>query len=252
MLAEERRLIIVDWTRADGRLDASDAANRLNVASETVRRDLDVLERRGVLRRVHGGAIALERFTHEYTIPERENLNPEAKRRIAETAARYLPDQGCVFVDGGTTTEFLAPALRGKPKLLVVTNNIRLVQRIGDSKTKVYMLAGVVRPTSLSSIGARTAADLEDLNAVVAFIGTNGISKGLLMTAFDTDEAIVKKKMIANAEESILLADHSKFGSTYPASFGRAGDMDRVVCDLDTDIDYVERLNAEGTEVVLA
>ena len=252
MLAEERRLLIVDWTRSDGRLDASRAAKKLNVATETVRRDLDVLERRGVLRRVHGGAIALERFTHEYTIPERENLNPEAKKRIAETAARYLPEQGCVFVDGGTTTEFLASALRSRPKLLVVTNNIRLVQRIGDSETKVHMLAGTVRPTTLSSVGARTAAGLEDQNAVMAFIGANGVAADLRMTAFDTDEAIVKKKMIANAEESILLVDHSKFGSTYPASFGRAGEMDRVVCDIDTDIDYVERLNAEGTGVVLA
>ena len=252
MLAEERRLLIVEWTRHDGRLDASSAAKKLNVAGETVRRDLDVLERRGVLRRVHGGAIALERFTHEYTIPERQNLNPEAKRRIAETAARYLPEQGCVFVDGGTTTEFLANALRNRPKLLVVTNNIRLVQRIGDSETKVHMLSGTVRPTTLSSVGARTAADLDDLNAVMAFIGANGVAADLRMTAFDTDEAIVKKKMIAHSEETILLVDNSKFGSTYPASFGSAGEMDRVVCDIDTDIDYVERLNAEGTEVVLA
>ena len=252
MLAEERRLMIVDWTRHDGRLDAALAAKKLNVATETVRRDLDVLERRGVLRRVHGGAIALERFTHVYTIPERENLNPEAKKRIAETAARYLPETGCVFVDGGTTTEFLAQALRNRPKLLVVTNNIRLVHRIGDSGTRVHMLSGTVRPTTLSSVGARTAADLADLNAVVAFLGANGVASDLKMTAFDTDEAVVKKQMIANSEESILLVDHSKFGATYPATFGHAGVMDRIVCDIDTDIDYVERLNAEGTEVVLA
>jgi len=252
MLAEERRLVIVDWTRNEGRLDAARAARKLNVATETVRRDLDVLERRGVLRRVHGGAIALERFTHEYTIPERENQNPEAKKRIAETAARYLPDSGCIFVDGGTTTEYLASALRGRPQLLVVTNNIRLVQRIGDSETRVHMLSGTVRPTTLSSVGPRTVADLQDLNAVVAFVGANGVSSDLRMTAFDTDEAIVKKQMIANSEETILLVDHSKFGPTYPATFGFAGEMDRVVCDLDTDIDYVERLNSSGTEVVLA
>jgi DeoR family fructose operon transcriptional repressor len=71
MLAEERRLQIVDWTRAEGRLDATEAALKLNVASETVRRDLDVLERRGVLRRVHGGAISVDRFAHEFTLPER-------------------------------------------------------------------------------------------------------------------------------------------------------------------------------------
>jgi len=94
MLAEERRLLIVGWTRDEGRLDASEAAAKLNVATETVRRDLDVLQRRGILRRVHGGAIAMERFAHEYTIPERQGLNPEAKRLIAETAAQYVPRRG--------------------------------------------------------------------------------------------------------------------------------------------------------------
>ncbi len=79
MLAEERRLLIVDWTRNEGRLNAAEAAIKLNVATETVRRDLDVLQRRGALRKVHGGAIAMERFAHEYTIPERQNLNPDAK-----------------------------------------------------------------------------------------------------------------------------------------------------------------------------
>ena len=71
MLAEERRLQLSEWARVEGRVDANVAASNLDVAVETVRRDLDVLQRRGVLRRVHGGAISLERFAHEYTIPER-------------------------------------------------------------------------------------------------------------------------------------------------------------------------------------
>ena len=252
MLAEERRLLIVDWTRKDGRLDAGVAAKKLSVATETVRRDLDVLARRGALRRVHGGAIALERFTREYTIPERENQQPDAKRRIAETAAAYLPEQGCVFVDGGTTTEFLAPYLRNRPKLLVVTNNLRLVNAIGDSGTKIHVLAGTVRPTTLSSIGPRTVNDLLDLNAVAAFLGANGVSADLKATAFDNDEAIVKRQMIRNAEEVILLVDNSKFGATYPATFAGMGDLDRVVCDVDTENDYVQRMTAADIEVVVA
>lgn len=252
MLAEERRLLIVDWTRKDGRLDAGMAAKKLSVATETVRRDLDLLERRGVLRRVHGGAIALERFTREHTIPERENIHPDAKRRIAETASRYLPQEGSVFVDGGTTTEQLAPYLRNRPKLQVVTNNLRLVTAIGDSGTKVHVLAGSVRPTTLSSIGPRTVEDLRDLNAVAAFIGANGVSADLKITAFDNDEAIVKRQMIRNAEEAILLADNSKFGATYPATFAGAADIDRVVSDVDTASEYVQRLTAADVEVVLA
>ncbi len=252
MLAEERRLQLVDWTRRDGRVDAGQAARKLRVATETVRRDLDVLERRGVLRRVHGGAIALERFTHEYTITERENLFPEAKRRIAETAARYIPQRGCVFVDGGTTTEMLANHLRSLPHLLVVTNNVLLASKVSDSGTKVHLLGGEVRPATLSTLGPRAIAQLSEWNASVAFIGVNGVSHGLEMTAFDPDESEVKRAMMARSDERILLADHSKFGHTYPSSFGLVEDLDRVVCDLDTDIDYVDSMKSDGVEVVLA
>jgi DeoR family fructose operon transcriptional repressor len=252
MLAEERRLFIAEWTREAGRLDAGEAASKLRVATETVRRDLDVLQRRGVVRRVHGGAIAMERFAHEYTIPERQNLNPEAKQRIAEAAAQYIPDEGCIFVDGGTTTEFLAPALRNRPELLVVTNSLNLAARIADSSTKTYMLAGRIRPTTLSAVGARTVEDLSSLNAVVAFLGANGVSPNLHFTAFDTDEAAVKKVMISHSAESIMLADNKKFGSVYPATFGSPANFDRLVTDIGTDQDYIERFGQHGVEVVAA
>ena len=252
MLAEERRLLIVDWTRNEGRLDAAQTALKLNVATETVRRDFDVLQRRGVLRRVHGGAIAMERFAHEFTIPERHGLNPEAKRLIGETAAQYVPDEGCIFVDGGTTAEFLAPALRNRPNLLVVTNNLTLASKIADSTTKTYMLSGRIRPTTLSTVGARTVEDLTNLNAVVAFVGTNGISPELRLTAFDSDEAAVKKVMISNSAERILLADNSKFGSIYPATFATPSDFDRLVTDMGTDTAAIEKFTESGVEVVVA
>lgn len=252
MLAEERRLQLVDWARNEGRIDASAAARKLRVATETVRRDLDVLDRRGVLRRVHGGAIALERFTHEYTLPERENLNPDAKIRIADGAAQFIPSKGCIFVDGGTTTEQLAQHLVGMPELLVVTNNIRLASRIGDSGTKVYVLGGEIRPATLSTVGTRAAEDLDDWNAAVAFIGANGLTPDLRITAYDADEASVKKVMMRNAQERILLVDHSKFRSSYPANFAHASDLDRVVCDFETDSAVVDALKAQGVEVSLA
>jgi DeoR family fructose operon transcriptional repressor len=252
LLAEERRLLIVDWTRNDGRIDAAEAATKLGVAAETVRRDLDVLQRRGILRRVHGGAIALERFAHEFTIPERLDRNPDAKKRIGETAAQYIPSEGCVFVDGGTTTEFLAPALRNRSNLLVVTNSVTLASKIADSSTKTYMLSGRIRPTTLSTVGARTVQDLSQLNAVVAFVGVNGISPDLGLTAFDTDEALVKQVMIKNSEERILLADNSKFGATYPVTFGGPENFDRLVTDFESDSAFIERFTARGVEVVVA
>ena len=252
MLAEERRLKLIEWTRSDGRLDATDAAAKLSVAVETVRRDLDVLQRRGVVRRVHGGAIALERYTREYTIPERYDRNPKEKQAIADIAAAYIPAEGCIFVDGGTTTECLAAHLRDRPGLLVVTNSITLAHRISGSSTRVKILGGQIRPASLSSVGAKTVADLSELNAVVSFIGTNGISMQGGVTAFDTDEALVKKTMMANSIERILLADTAKFGSSYPARFANFGDFDRLVTNVSADQLFIEAFAKAGVEIALA
>ena len=252
MLAEERRLQLLEWTRAEGRLDANNAASKLDVAVETVRRDLDLLQRRGVLRRVHGGAIALERYTHEYTISERLSQNPDQKKAVAQVAASYVPKEGCIFVDGGTTTELMAPFLRDKPKLIVVTNNIMLASKLADSSTQTVVLGGRVRPATFSTVGAKTAAEVADYNASVSFIGANGVSFEGGVAAFDTDEAQVKKLMMQRSGERILLADSSKFGTSYPARFADFKDFDRLVTDIEADQEYINEFSSAGVHIALA
>lgn len=252
MLAEERRMQLVEWSKLDGRIDALAAANKLKVAVETVRRDLDVLQRRGLLRRVHGGAISADRLTHEFTFPERKGRNPDQKRRIAQVAAQYLPEEGCVFVDGGTTTEFLAESLRNRPTLMVVTNSLTLASRIGESSTRVFLLGGRIRSTTLSSIGSKTVEDLSSYKAQIAFLGTNGIDLESGFTTADPDEAAVKRVMIANSTEAVVLADHSKFGSSYSSLFASFDQIDRVVTDVDSTRSHVDELTEKGIEVVLA
>lgn len=252
MLAEERRMQLVEWSKLDGRIDALAAAGKLNVAVETVRRDLDVLQRRGLLRRVHGGAIAASRYSHEFTFPERKGRNPNQKLRIAQIASQYLPEEGCIFVDGGTTTEFLAEGLRNKPQLMVVTNSLSLASRIGESSTPVFFLSGRVRATTLSSVGSKTVADLLGYKAQIAFLGGNGIDLESGFTTVDPDEAAVKKVMIQNATETVVLADNSKFGASYSALFAGFENIDRLVTDVDADPAHVEALSEKGIEVVLA
>jgi len=252
VLAEERRMQLLEWSKLEGRIDALAAAGKLQVAVETVRRDLDVLQRRGLLRRVHGGAIAAGRLSHEFTFPERKSRNPEQKRRIAQIACQYLPEEGCVFIDGGTTTEFMAELLRNRPQLMVVTNSVSLAMMISESSTQVFMLGGRVRATTLSAVGARTVEELGSYRAQIAFLGTNGIDLESGFTTVDPDEAAVKRMMIANSTETILLADNSKFGGRYSALFAGFEEIDRIVTDVDAYPAHVEELTEKGIEVVLA
>ena len=252
MLAEERRMQLAAWSQAEGRVDAVDASNRLKVAVETVRRDLDILQRRGVVRRVHGGAIPSERFNKEANVSERKGRNARAKEKIAHSAAKFIPESGCIFVDGGSTTENLWSHLINKPNLLVVTNNIPLASLIGESNTKMILLGGEVRPQSLSTTGNLAVEELNKFHAQVAFIGVNGISEEAGLTTADIGEAVVKRVMIANAGERILLADNSKFGSSFAAKFATVGDFDRLVTDAETPEDFLNTFRNSECDVVLA
>lgn len=252
MLAEERRIQLAEWSRLEGRIDAISAAERLDVAVETVRRDLEVLQRRGVVRRVHGGAISTERLAKEFDFNERKQSNPQSKRSIAKVAAKFIPAAGCVFVDGGSTTEYLAEALKNKPDLLVVTASLTLAAQIARTGTPVSMLGGRVRGTSLSSVGQTAAKELAHYHAQVAFLGTNGISLEAGFTTADQDEALVKRMMIAHSTETILLADHSKFGAAYPAVFAKFNEVDRIVTDMAAPQEYLDAFAANETDAVLA
>jgi len=252
MLAEERRMQLAAWSQSEGRVDAVEASNRLKVAVETVRRDLEILQRRGVVRRVHGGAIPSERFSKEANVSERKSRNADAKRKIADAAARFIPSSGCIFVDGGSTTENLWRHLINKPNILVVTNNIQLASRIGESSTRMILLGGEVRPQSLSTTGNLAVEELNKFHAQVAFIGVNGISDEAGLTTADLGEAVVKRVMIANAGERILLADNSKFGSSFAAKFSTVSEFDRLVTDSGTPEDFLNTFRSSECDVVLA
>lgn len=252
MLAEERRIQLLEWSRKEGRVDAVDAASRLNVAIETVRRDLDTLQRRGLLRRVHGGAIALNRLPHESSWAERRVSNVDAKGRIAELAAQQLPDEGAVFIDGGTTTEMLTPFLRNRPNLLVITNSIPLGNQVADSGTPVHLLSGRLRPTTLSALGSRTLEDIASFRAQLVMLGSNGVDPQMGFTTSDPEEAAVKRALIAYSQEKIVLADSTKFGSVFPAAFALAEDIDRLITDMEAPQSAIDAFVQAGVEVVLA
>jgi DeoR family fructose operon transcriptional repressor len=142
--------------------------------------------------------------------------------------------------------------LKDQPNLLVVTNSITLAALIGESSTQVILLGGQVRSTSLSTTGNLAVEELQNFHAQVAFIGVNGISDEAGMTTADIGEAAVKRAMIANAAERILLADHSKFESAFAAKFATVSDFDRLITDSETPKDFLSTFNNSDCVVVSA
>jgi DeoR family transcriptional regulator, fructose operon transcriptional repressor len=158
-------------------VDVAAIADELDVTTGTVRRDLKVLERHGLLRRVHGGAIPVERLGFEPALAARNTVLTAEKERIAKAALAELPSEGSVLLDAGTTTARLAEALPLDRELVVVTNGLPIAMSLSTRpNVTVLLVGGRVRGRTLAAVDSWAMHALADIYVDVAFMGTNGIS----------------------------------------------------------------------------
>lgn len=252
MYAEERRQEIALVVRQDGRGDVSELADRFEVTPETIRRDLTDLERHGVLRRVHGGAIPIERFRSEPAIAEKASVMAKEKAQIASSALAFVPDRGTVLLDAGTTTLALARVFPDRD-LTVFTNampvGLELTQR---RNLQLYLIGGRVRERTLADVDDWALRHLADLRVDVAFIGTNGLTVTRGLSTPDPAEAAVKREMCRAAQQVVVVADHTKVGEEDAVRFASIEDVDALVTDAGLAPSDRLALEDAGVEVVLA
>ena len=227
-------------------------ARDLSVTPETVRRDLTALERRGALRRVHGGAIAVERLGFELGVADREGQAAREKERIARAALDELPDGGSIILDAGTTTARLAELLPLDRELTVVTHSIPVAATlVTRPNVSLHLLGGTVRPRTLAAVGEWTRAQVGELFVDVAFMGTNGLSVERGLTTADVAEARVKKALIEAARRTVVLADHSKFGREEFARVAPLSVVDTIITDSGVDHELAEDVENAGPRMVI-
>jgi DeoR family transcriptional regulator, fructose operon transcriptional repressor len=252
---EERQHAIAALVADRGRVAVTDVAERFGVTTETVRRDLALLERAGMLRRVHGGAVPTGALSLvEPGLGERHGTRTEQKRKIAAAALDLLPDvDGSVILDGGSTTAALADLLPAERRLLVATNSVPIAARLSAAPgVTLHVLGGRVRGITQTAVGESTVRALEHLRLDVAFLGANGITARHGFSTPDETEAATKQAMARAAQRTIVLADSSKLGREHLVSFAAVDDVDVLVTDADADPDALAALTSTGIEVVVA
>lgn len=255
MYAEERQDALAALVERDRRVSVSEAAERFGVTTETVRRDLAVLEKRGLIRRVHGGAVPAEALTTlEPDVPRRRKVAEAEKARIGKAAVELLPGtSGSVIIDAGTTTGQLAASIPKDSHLTVITNDTGVVKKLGSHRDiELHVLGGRLRPTTRATVGPRTLAALADLKVDVAFMGTNGLSLHHGLSTPDPDEAAVKSAMIAAGRRVVVLADSGKLGVESMVSFGSLQRVDAIVTDSGIEPDLRTALEGLDIDVVIA
>ncbi len=225
-----RHLEIIEMAKRNGFLATEELSRTLKVTVQTIRRDINELCEKGYLRRYHGGA-GLASSTENVDYSMRQVLNHDAKIEIARMAAAFIPDNASLFINIGTTTEEVAKALSGHRKLRVITNNLNVATLLcGNDDFEVIVAGGVVREDR-GVIGESTIDFVKQFKVDYGVIGISGIDTDGTLLDFDYSEVRVAQAIMENARRVLLVADHTKFGSTPMVRLGHISEVDVLFTD---------------------
>jgi len=229
----DRRRVIIDYTRRQGRAEVADLAFQLGVANETVRRDLTVLAAQGLIRRTHGAAHPVDNAGFETTLDYRAGHLVPQKRRIAQGAVSLIGTADSVYLDDGFTPQLIAAELASSERALtVITPSIPVATALAAAgNITVIFLGGSVRALTLGTVGHWVTDMLSTLLIDVAILGANGISLDRGLTTPDPMVSTVKANVVARSRRKVFVGVHTKFGLDSFSRFAHVGDFETLLTD---------------------
>lgn len=216
MLAIERKNEILETLQKEQRVLVAELSQKYNVTEETIRRDLDKLEKEGFVKKTYGGAVLNKNASIDLPLRIREKTNRKEKQIIALSVAKLVEDGDCIMLDSSSTSLMIAQELKKRKKLTVITNSVEvLIELSGNEGIHVISTGGTLRDTSLSLVGKAAQEVLNHYNVDKAIISCKGVDIEKGVTDSHEMEADVKVSMCSRAKTTILAADSSKLGEVY-------------------------------------
>ncbi|MBO5955348.1 MAG: DeoR/GlpR transcriptional regulator [Clostridia bacterium] len=251
MLALERQKKIMEFLNSDGVVSVSRLSTELGVTEETVRRDLEKLEKQEMLRRTHGGAVPLEGTTYEISLEKRKNINVEAKMKLAKEAVKCVTAGDTIFLDASTTTFFMAKELKNRKNITVITNSLRVaVELSGVEHIKVISVGGVLS-NNQSFIGRHAEKSIEEnYFANKIFFSSKGITADGGILESNEKECGIKQKMLANSREKYYLCDKSKMGGVGFVKLVPMEEVDYIITETEPDDDLRLKLEENSVHII--
>jgi len=252
MLSLDRQKRILDLMKKRKSALVSDLSDQLGISLSTVRRDLSELEERGIVQRVHGGAVLLEE-SDEAPVTLRADLHREQKQRIGAQAGELVNDGDTIILTAGSTVEAMLPHLIDKRNLTIITNVINLAYRLtAYPHITVIVLGGWLRHSEFSLLGHITQQSLKDLHANKIFHGTYGLDSSYALTGVYVQEVETDRFLINAAAQLIVLADSSKFNHAGAIRLVPSDNIHTLITDTDAPANAVADLQSVGIQVLLA
>lgn len=249
----ERHQEILNLIKENEQVFIDDLSKTFNVSGVTIRKDLKLLEEKGLLFRTKGGASTKNTYALERSINEKELINADIKKAIAKAAFQLVKDHESIIIGSGTTVFQLTKVLKPERPLTVITPALKVALELTDKPNiDILQLGGQIRPNSSSVAGTFAEYILDNLSAGIAFIGVDGIDPVFGASISNIAEAGLNQKIISIAQKVVILADHTKFGKRGIAKICDLKQIDYVITDSQSSTKTIHDLEEQGIQVIIA
>lgn len=246
MFSNERHAQILSQLEGNNTVSVQELSHKLFASPSTIRRDLSELEKQGILRRVHGGAILTSGSNYDSPAASKRCQQLAEKQRIADLAARFLKPSTSYFFDSSTTSAVLAPKVANFPNTRIATNGTEIPSIMSSTENiSIVQCGGYLRSPWEEFIGNITLSTIANMNADVFFFSAAGFTLDQGATEFSDDNVSVKKAFLANSKLHILLCDSTKFGKYFFFNSVALKEIDYIITDRRPDPAYVNLLGSK-------
>ncbi|MBA4398271.1 MAG: DeoR/GlpR transcriptional regulator [Chloroflexi bacterium] len=253
MISDLRHKRILEKIEADDTVVVSELVKEFNVSEMTIRRDLIILENRGLLRRVHGGAVSQRGRSYEPPYLARTSENLEAKQRIGRAAAEVIQNGDSITLDVGTTTLEIARNLHAKQGLTVITPSLRIANELIDHPgIRLILTGGILRSGEFSMVGHLAERIFADFFVDKLFLGGGAVDMKVGVSEFNIEDTLVKRAMLKSAKKVYLVADSSKFRQVAFTSIVPMSGVHTVITDTELDSQTASLIRKQNIELILA
>jgi DeoR family fructose operon transcriptional repressor len=253
LFPEERRQKLISALEQHYSMSVSEIAGRLGVSEATVRRDLNELQKLGVIRRTHGGALLASQRKFEPTYTDKKDRFLPQKQKIGRVAAGLVEDGETVILDAGTTTLQMVRHLKEKKNITVITNAMTIIEELeGNEELDLVVIGGRYRSSTRALVGPMAEENLQNFHADKVFIAANGCTLTEGLTTPNMTEAFTKRAMVKAGSKVIAVLDHSKFGEVSMTMITPLSQLDMIITDDGIDRKLQKELEKMGVQVIIA
>ena len=251
MRAIERRNAILSKLYLDGKVIVSELSTEFDVTEETIRRDLEKLDKEGLVKKTYGGAVLVQNFSTDLPHSVRKRANVEAKQTIAEKISHMISDGDCIMIDSSSTVLYLLPFIKNLKNITLITNSVEALIELSDKDDwNIFSTGGKLKRGSLSLVGPSSEKMIRGFHVDYAICSAKGIDLNMGITDSNEKDSEIKQEIFASAEHKVLAVDSTKFDKISLIKVCDITNVDTIVTESEPSSNWVEYLKSVNVNLI--